>query len=240
MSLDSPGFTPAARWVFPPFRVLRRAVELARRDGPVSLALSVTRRHVFDWRSFYLYELILADYPAGHSGPRPDGYDECLVDSNDAADQAVAGRCDFREMMPWTRRALARGAATLCLYHGREVAHVGCVATSPAARRTIDALPFDVQFDGGEALLGAAYTMPRHRSRGLMTYSTLRRLDYLRGAGFHTCKVAVATNNDNSNRVQIRLKSRIYAVGRLFRLLKWQRWSERPATAEELKLHSGC
>ncbi|MBN1857166.1 MAG: hypothetical protein JW846_09475 [Dehalococcoidia bacterium] len=240
MSLDIPGSTPAAHRAFPPFRVLRRAVELARREGPLYLAISVTRRHVFNWQSFYLYELLLADCPTGHSRPRPDGYDECLVDSNETADQAVAGRCDFREVMPWTRRALARGAATLCLYHGQEVAHVGCVATSPEAREAIDWLPFDVQFDGGEALLGAVYTVPRHRGRGLLTYSTLRRLDYLRGAGFHTCKVAIATNNDHSNRSQIRLKSRIYAVGRLFRLLKWQRWSERPATAEELKPHSGC
>jgi GNAT superfamily N-acetyltransferase len=239
MSLDSPGSTPAAHRVFRPFRFLRSAVELARRDGPVSLALSVKRHHIFDWRSFYLYELLLADCPAGHSGPQPDGYDECLVDSNEAADQSVAGRCDFREVMPWTRRALARGAATLCMYHGREVAHVGCVATSPAARRAIDALPFEVQFDRGEGLLGAAYTLPRHRGRGLMTYSTLRRLDYLRSAGFRTCKVAVATNNGPSNRVQMRLKSRICGVGCLFRLLKWRRWSERPATAEELKRHSG-
>ena len=240
MPLDSPGPPPAARRAFPPFRFLRRAVELARREGPVYLALSVTRRHVFNWQSFYIYELLLANCPTGHSGPRPDGYDECMVENNETADQAVAGRHDFREVMPWTRRALARGAAIVCLYHGQEIAHVGCVATTPSARGAVDGLPFDVQFDGGEALLGAAYTVPRHRGHGLMTYSTLRRLDYLRGAGFRTCKVAVATNNNHSNRVHIRLKSRIHAVGRLFKLLKWQRWSERPPTEEELKPYSGC
>ena len=240
MSAEGPDSTPAARRVVRPFRVLRSAVALAHRDGPVSLALAVTRRYFVDWRSFYLYELHLAGCPEGHSAPRPDGYDECLVDSNEAADVAVNGRGDFREVMPWTRRALARGAVALCLYHGREVAHVGCVATSPAARRAVDMLPFDVRFNGGEALLGAAYTVPQHRNRGLMTYSTLRRLDYLRASGFHTCRVAIATNNGPSNHVQMRLKSRIYAVGHLSRLLKWRCWSERRPTAQELKRHSGC
>jgi len=214
--------------------MLRRAVDLVRRDGLVSVALSLLQRHVIDWRRCYLYELRLADYAGMQTAPMPDGYDECLVDSNESADLAVAGRCDFREVMPWTRRALACGAIVLCLYHGREVAHVGSAATSAEARRRVDGLPFDVRFESGEALLGAAYTMPRFRSCGLLTYSTLRRFDYLRGMGFHTCRVAVLMGNTASNRVEKRLKAHIYAIGRQCKLFGWRRWSERPPTAEEL------
>ncbi len=192
------------------------------------------QRHVIDWRRYYLYELRLADYSCVQDVRLPDGYDECLVDSNEAADLAVAGRCDFRRVMPWTRRALACGAVVVCLYCGREVAHVGSAATSPEARQRVDGLPFQVRFESGEALLGAAYTMPRFRNGGLLTYSTLRRFDYLRDTGFHTCRVAVMTGNVASNHVQMRLRGRMYAIGRVSKFFGWQRWSERPPTAEEL------
>ena len=216
--------------------VVRRAVDLVRRDGVVSVALDLLQRHVIDWRCYYLYELRLADYTDLETASIPDGYDECLVDSNEAADLAIGDRCDFRQVMPWTRRALACGAIVLCLYHGREVAHVGSAAISPEARLRVDGLPFEVRFEGGEALLGAAYTMPRFRNFGLLTGSSLRRFDHLRGKGFHTCKVAVLTGNPASNRVQLRLRARVYAIGRVHKLFGWQRWSERPPTAQELEL----
>ena len=209
--------------------VLGRAWQLARREGPIALAVAAVRRYVVDSRSFYLYDCRLRVWPETRFGPWPDGFDECFVEGNEAADRVSAERCDFRDIVPHARRALDCGAVAFCLYHGRDVAHVGWLATSQAARRALDPLGFELRFDRGEAWTGAVYTVPRFRSRGLLTYSIVRRFDYLRDAGFSSSKFAVETSNVTSHRVQLRFEPRIYAIGHLFKLFSWRRWSESPS-----------
>ena len=207
--------------------VLARGRSLAREVGPVSVIVAALRRYVVDRRTFFLYEY-RHDSPATRPGAPPSGFDEYFVQSNDEADRLLGTRCDFREVVSQARHALDSDAVAFCLYEGRDVAHVGWLATSQEARRALDRLGFEVRFDAGEAWLGAVYTVPRYRNRGLLAYSARRRFEYLRHAGFSTSRSAIETNNAASKRVQTHFEPHVYAVGRLFKFLRWRRWSERP------------
>jgi hypothetical protein len=217
-----------------PIRVLGRARELVRSEGLSALVTAAVRRYVIDSRTFFLYE----HYHRARSGtglvPRPEGFDECLVEGNEAADSAAAGHNDFRDTVPGARRALECGAVALCIYHGRDVAHVGWLATSSAARRALDRLGYEVRFDRGESWTGAAFTAPRFRNRGLLTYSCQRRFEYLLSGGFAVSRAAVATDNAASHHVTMRFEPRVYAIGRQLRILRWRKWTERPVTPSDL------
>ena len=217
-----------------PVSILGRAWKSARRDGPVAFAVAVFRRYVIDYRSFFLYEHPLLPPPIVRSLPQRDGFDEFFVEGNGAAERVATARCDFRDFQPMARHALDSGAVAFCIYEGRELAHIGWVATSQTARRALDPLPFEIRFDEGEAWIGTVYTVPRFRNRGLFTYSCVRRFGYLKDAGFSTCKSAVRRSNAASNHVNMRFEPRVYAIGNWFKLFSWRRWSDRPATEDDL------
>jgi len=212
---------------------------MARRSGLVAGVAAAIRRYVVDSRTFFLYEYRL-DSPATRPGPPPEGFDECFVESNETAEQLCATRCDFRAVVPRARHALDCGAVAFCLYSGRDVAHVGWLATSHTARRSLDVLGFRVRFEAGEAWAGTVYTVPQYRNRGLLAYSARRRFDYLRDAGFKTCRSAVLTGNDASNHVQMHFDPQVYAVGRLFKLFHWRMWRERAQRLQTGKLPTTC
>jgi len=234
MSNRCSGWTAAVGRTPFSIHVLGRARELVRSGGLSALVVAAMRRYVIDSRTFFLYEHNHRAPAGTRLVPRPEGFDDCLVEGNEAADSAAAGHSDFRDSVPGARRALDRGAVALCVYHGRDVAHVGWVATSRAARRALDRLGYEVRFDRGESWTGAAFTAPRFRNHGLLTYSCQRRFDYLLSAGFTVSRAAVATDNDASHHVTMRFEPRVYAIGRQSRILCWRRWTERPVTPSDL------
>ncbi len=214
--------------------VVRETWVLARREGPVALARAATHRYIIDSHSFFLYEHRHGSRPDAGLCACPSGFEEFFVEENASADRLSEGRCDFRDAVPGARRALDSGAVAFCLYNGREVAHVGWLATSLRGRRALDRLGYEVRFDRGEGWTGAAFTMPRFRNRGLLAYSCLRRFEFLCDAGIAVSRAAVATDNASSHHVTMRFEPRVYAIGHQLRILTWRRWTERPVTAVDL------
>lgn len=211
------------------FPTVGQARGFAQREGLLALINAAIRGYIIDYRVFLLYEYDLLSDACRRLPPHPDGFDEFFIRSNAEADRLASHRNDFRDLVPAARRALDRGAVAFCLYNGREVAHVGWLTTSQQARRALDPLAFEIRFEAGECWLGAVYTVPRFRNRGLLTYSALRRFGYVRDAGFTICRSAVERNNAASNRVQARFEPRIYATGRLLKFFGRRLWKERSA-----------
>jgi len=234
MSNRGSGRDAAVEGTRSPARALSRARELVRSEGLSALVMAAMRRYGFDSRTFFPYEHHHRAWPATQLEPRPTGFEECFIEDNEAADRAAARYRDFRDIVSGARRALCSGAVALCIYHGCEVAHVGWLATSLAARRALDRLGYEVRFDRGESWTGAAFTVPGFRNRGLLTYSCQRRFDYLLGAGFTVSRAAVATDNAASHHVTMRFEPRVYAIGRQLRILRWRKWTERPVTPSDL------
>jgi hypothetical protein len=215
-------------------RAFEAAWALARREGPLVLAKMAARRYIIDSRSFFLYEHRHRSSRDARFAACPPGFEEFFVGSNATADRLSETRCDFRRVVPSARRALDAGAVALCLYHGRELAHVGWLATSPEGRRVLDRLGYEVSFDRGEGWTGAAFTVPSFRNQGLLAYGCLRRFEYLLNAGIAVSRAAVATDNVASHHVTMRFEPRVYAIGHQLRVLNWRRWTERPATSADL------
>lgn len=127
--------------------MVRRAWRLLRREGPFGFAMVVVRTYLADFRRFYLYEYDLWSKACTRLPPLPEGFDAVFVMDNDTADLLAKERCDFRCLVSAARHALDSGAIALCLYQGREMAHVGWIATSHAARRSLDRLEYEIRFD---------------------------------------------------------------------------------------------
>ena len=208
-------------------RRLRRARGVLRQDGPLSLAVAVARTYVVDRHTYRLYEHHHRVWPDETFRPRLVRFEERFVAGNDEAELLARDHEDFTKVIPRARRGLESGAIAFCVYVGREVAHVAWLATSPAGRRALDRLGYEVRFDQGEAWTGAAWTVPSYRGRGLLTYSCRRRFEYLLCSGCEVSRGAVETNNHVSHRATMRFGPRVYATGCLWRVLGRRWWSER-------------
>ena len=208
-------------------RKLALAQDALKRGGPLRLILSVFRLYVLDYRSFYLYRRRHRAWPEDSFRPRLDGFEEYFVTSNEQAETLARNHADFRSRTCSANLALARGAVAFCIYVGRDVAHVAWFAATPAGRRALDRLGFEVRFDEGEAWTGAAWTAPHYRGRGLLTYGNFRRFEHLRHMGVMVSRGAVETSNVASVRANEPFNPGVYAIGHQWRVFCWRRWSER-------------
>jgi len=206
---------------------LRRARDVLRQGGPLALAVAVARTCIVDRRTYHLYEHHHRAWPDETFRPRLDCFEERFVSGNYEAELLARDHEDFRHVMQSARRGLDCGAVAFCIYAGREVAHVAWLATSPAGRKALDRLGYEVRFDQGEAWTGAAWTVPSYRGRGLLTYSCRRRFEYLLSSGCEVSRGAVETNNLVSHRATMRFRPRVYATGYLWRVFGRRWWSER-------------
>jgi hypothetical protein len=208
--------------------LVRRVGAVLREEGLFALLLAAFRRCIFDYRRFYLYEHRHVVRGAAMFLPTLDAFDEYFVVSNDTADHLAKERQDFRDIVPGARCALDRGAVAFCVYAGHELAHVGWLAMSAPARRALDHLGYDVDFESGEGWTGRAYTVRRYRGKGLLAYSCLRRFEYLLDSGVARSRAAVDMGNPGSHRTTMGFGPQVYAIGCQLRLFCWRRWVERP------------
>lgn len=189
-----------------------------------------------DRRQFYLYEHHHREWPEGAFRPVADEFEERFVNDNRQADSLAVEHHDFRLLLPRSRNALDCGAVAFCVYSGTEVAHVAWLATSAAARSSLDHSGYAVRFEEGEAWTGSAWTVPGFRNRGLLTHSCRRRFEYLLRSGWMMSRAAVETGNTVSHRATMWFEPRVYAIGRQWRLLGRRWWSEMPVP-DEAPLH---
>ncbi len=201
---------------------------MLREEGLFALLVVAFRRYIFDYRRFYLYEHSPVVRDETPFLPSLDAFDERFVSSNDEADRLALERQDFRDIIPDARLALDRGAVAFCVYAGHEVAHVGWLAMSAPARKALDYLGYDIDFESGVAWTGRAYTVREYRGRRLVAYSSMRRLEYLLNSGVAHSRTAVEIVNIGVHRTAMRFGPRIYATGYQLRLFCWTRWKERP------------
>jgi len=212
--------------------MLKRAKDILKTEGLKPL---LTRGFAFvsvwlvAYGDYYLYEYTLKERNEADYLPKIQEFTFKIISSNEEADKlAEAMGSDFRRRFVTARRMLDKGAIAFCLFVKGEIAHIGWIALSEEAHKTVDNLPYKVGFSNNEACTGGTQTIPQYRGKGLMAYGYFKRFEFLRKKGVVISRTAVAKSNIASQKAHAKFSPRIHAEARYLRLLWWRFWKEKP------------
>ncbi len=204
-----------------------RAKDILRKEGLIAF---LRRGFAFlvQYRTFYLYERTIKERNEVDFMPRIQDFTFKIVSTNQQADELAANGFDLPLDITNARYRLEKGAIAFCIFVEGELAHIGWVAMTDEAKKTIDPHPYQVDFSKKEACMGGAENIPKYRGKGLMTYGEYKRDEFLRERGVETCRNAVEVGNVASQRVHAKFSPRIYAKARYLSVLGWKFWKETP------------
>jgi len=217
--------------------LIPRAREVLREEGIGSVlkrGLSVVKSWFFEYENYYLYEHILEDGNEADFLPKVKNFTFNIVSSNEEADAlAQSTGVDFRKHFIDSRKRLEKGAIAFCVFIDGEAAHTGWVALNEEARKSVDSLPYKIDFENGEACTGGTGTLTKYRGKRLMVYGYFKRFQFLREKGVKISRNAVDVKNIASQRVHAKFNHRIYARARYLKILWWKSWQELPVRQTE-------
>jgi len=186
-------------------------------------------RSVFCCERYVVYRFDTDVRTDGRRAPNVEGLEVLVLERSDDVERFASLGYDLPAFHPAFRSEwLERGGIAFCALVQRQMAHIAWVALSAGARGCCDALPYHVDFAGGEACWGGSYTWPRFRGLGIYTHVCGLRLRYMHEHGFNRCRDAVRVNNAASLRGQRWWGPMPCLSGRFIRLLNWTRWREEP------------
>lgn len=159
--------------------------------------------------------------------PRIRDFNFKIISTNQQADELTAEGFKSLSQGGIHRNRLDNGAIAFTIFIARELAHIGWVAMSEEALRSIIGLPFHVDFSNNNAYNGGAVTDPEYRRMGLHTYSLFKRLQFQRERGFTASRTLTIKSNVASQRVLVKLGYNIYAEAHYLKILCWKSWKEK-------------
>jgi len=212
-------------------------MEIAREEG-LRVAAGRSLKHatasLFRAGTYYLYEHTMRERDEADFLPRIKDFTFRIVRSNEEADElAAATGADFRRRFVRARRCLDSGAVAFCVFVGERIVHIGYVGLTEEAKRTVDPLPYRVDFSRKEACTGGTVTVPEYRGKGLMAYGYFKRFEFLLDNGIIISRNAVAKDNVASQRVHAKFGPKTCAEGRLLKVLGLQLWRETPVRCDD-------
>ncbi len=179
----------------------------------------------FRYGTYYCYEHALKDRNEADFMPRTPNFTFKIISTRQQVDELAADGFKFPYIY---RNKLDKGAIAFCVFVSSELAHIGYVAMTDEAKKSLNELPYQVDFSNNEAVTGGTWSKPKYRGMGLMTYGYFKRFQFLREKGVTVSRNAVATSNIASQRVHAKFTPRIHAKGRFLKVLWWQSWTEKP------------
>ncbi len=186
---------------------------------------------IYQSESVYLYKHP-TDLHLDEAGCRPRRQDVefKVIRTNQEADLLPPDYTDIREVMFDAETMLDKGAIAICLYIGRNLAHISWLAVNQEARDCVDSLPYEVKFSEKQACTGKTYTDPRYRGQNLMVYGNYLKLQYSREIGMLSLHHAIGVKNIASQKGYKKFNPVIYARGRYLKLFNIKIWKEKPLT----------
>jgi hypothetical protein len=218
--------------------LLRRARYIFQTEGLVALLRRgwvVLGGRFFWYQNSYLYEYTLKARSEADFLPRIQGFTFKIVASNQQADELAAAGLDLSVQSLNTRHSLEKGAVAFCVFVGQELAHIGWVAMNREAKKTVDSLPYGVDFAHKQGCTGSTWTNPKYRGKGLMVYGYFKRFEFLREKGFKSSRNSVSVGNIVSQKGHAKFGPKIYGRGRYVKIFGWKSWKETPITGFQAK-----
>ncbi len=218
------------------FELFQRAREILRTEGSMSLlrrGSDFVKPYFWGRGTLYLYEHSIRERNEADFLPKVKNVTVRIVSSNREADVLAAEGFEFRSRFVNARRMLNNGAIALCIFVGREIAHIAWLGMTKAAKNAFDGLPYEVDFSNKEACVGGTVTIPKYRGLGLMGYGIFKKFQFLREIGVVTVRHAVGVDNMASRKPYEKFDSKIYAKARYLKILWWRFWKETPLTQSD-------
>jgi hypothetical protein len=188
---------------------------------------------LFRYETYYLYESRLQEIDETKEAdvmPGIPDFTSKIVFTNQEADELVVDGYEFRYSDGIHRERLDKGAIAVCVFVGRELAHIGWVAMNEEAMRSIITLPYRVDFSSSKVFLGGVWTHPEYRGRGLHTYGLFKRREFIQERGAIIGRGIIDTSNVASQKGITRLSHEIYGKARYLKILWWKSWKETPTS----------
>jgi ribosomal protein S18 acetylase RimI-like enzyme len=211
--------------------LLTRAREIFQTEGLLALlrrGFIFLAGSFFHYGNYYLYEYSVKERNATDFVPEVRHFTFKIVVSNQQADELAANFLGLRSHVFNARQRLNKGAIAFCVLIGSELAHVGWVAVTEEAKKSLTRLPLRVGFSRNEAYTGPIFTNPKYRRMGLMVYDYYKKLEFLRDRGRVTVRAVVAENNMAVQQFYANFGAKRYAKARYFKILWWNSWKETP------------
>ena len=216
--------------------VVARVKTILKTEGLLPLlrvALLFLTRYLFCYETYHLFEF--QHDPAINPDdfkPSIPNLSHYFVTTNQQADELTTQFDDFRSYCINARERLDSGAVALCVFSGRKLAHMEWIATSEAAKRTFNDMPYRVDFANKEACYSDV-TIPEYRGKGIRTYGNNLVIRYLTERGIMTGRAVIRISNQLSlSTLSLSLNysegSRVYAGARYIKFLCWKFWKETP------------
>ena len=165
--------------------LLRRAERIRQTEGLIPLVrrgLAFARWNIFRYGTYYLYEHTTDNIRYLNEAalmPRVDDFTFEIISTNGEADELEADGLEFRSQAIHARETLDKGAVAFCIFAGRELAHIGWVAMTEEAKKSLDEFPFEVDFSDNKAVTTRVWTKPKYRGMGLMTDGIFIRIKHI-------------------------------------------------------------
>ena len=216
-----------------------RVKQILQTEGLIPLvrqAFAFVVQRSFSCGTSYLYEhatenarkLNEADFM-----PKIDDFTFKIISTNHEADELEAKGLEFlqfRSPLNNDRDRLEKGAIALCIFIGRELAHIHWIAMTEEAMKILGEPPYRVDFSNNEACSGGSWTNPKYRRMGISNYVNFKALQFLDERGKVVERSAIATGNVASQRSRQPNPPKLYAQARYLRILWWESWKETPLT----------
>jgi len=212
--------------------VFRRSKDIVDREGYGGLFHRILtflpRRNLLGmkYEARYYYEHTLKEREPAEFLPRIRDFSLHIIRTTQEADELEAKGYEFRSYQTKAHRSLDIGGVAFCIFVEKELAHIGWVALTEAAKPYVDDWPFKVDFANKEACTGATLTIPKFRGNGLMKYIYYKRFDFLFQMGIERTRNSVGIHNVASNQVHRKFDPKIYTMCRYFKFLWWSSWKE--------------
>lgn len=191
-------------------------------------AWSRLARFLFRYEGYYLCEYTLRQRNESDFMPGIRNFTFKIVSTEAQADKLAAAGFELPLGITNARYRLGKGAIAFCIFVERKLAHIGWVAMTKEAKKSLKQFLYRVDFSDKEACTGGSLTIPKYRGKGLMTYGFFKRLQFLNEKGIITSRNSVAIHNIATQRVLAKFDPMVYAKARYLKVLWWKSWKEQP------------
>jgi RimJ/RimL family protein N-acetyltransferase len=213
----------------------KRTRHIYRTEGLISLLKRVFTfllPHFFQYRNYYLWEIdiskLLKERNEADFMPTTQNFTFKIVATNEQADKLAAEGLEFRSHILNARRSLDKGAIAFCLFFGNELASIRWMAMSVEARKSLNRLPYRVDFSNNIAYVSGIMTKPKYWGMGFAPYVAYKSWQFMKEMGIEAYRTETAKNNIQVQRLLAKYTTNPHAEARQLKILWWNSWKEKP------------